>query len=278
MGYYQYLVQLDEHFEEEKERLITGCRQLLHMLLRKDNMLISITGGEEEYRALEQEIGSFLERIDAFQAADSKASNAVLSVFGGEQKRVSEAFSTPAEIQYVAIAGKFDNVKEVNNGALQVVRHLLNYDYLWNQVRVKGGAYGVGCRFNREREGYFTSYRDPNLSATLEVYRHAAEYLEQYDAKEREVTKTIIGTISGIDTPLTPYMKGKRSLSAYLTNVTEEMMQKQRDQVINCDIEDIRQTADVVREVIRDGVICVIGNEKKIAEEEKLFESIEPLQ
>ena len=278
MGYYQYLVQLDEHFEEEKERLITGCRQLLHMLLRKDNMLISITGGEEEYRVLEQEIGSFLERIDAFQAADSKASNAVLSVFGGERKRVSEAFSTPAEIQYVAIAGKFDNVKEVNNGALQVVRHLLNYDYLWNQVRVKGGAYGVGCRFNREREGYFTSYRDPNLSATLEVYRHAAEYLEQYDAKEREVTKTIIGTISGIDTPLTPYMKGKRSLSAYLTNVTEEMMQKQRDQVLNCDIEDIRQTADVVREVIRDGVICVIGNEKKIAEEEKLFESIEPLQ
>ena len=110
------------------------------------------------------------------------------------------------------------------------------------------------------------------------MYRHVAEYLEQYDAKEREVTKTIIGTISGIDTPLTPYMKGKRSLSAYLTNVTEEMMQKQRDQVLNCDIEDIRQTADVVREVISDGVICVIGNEKKIAEEEKLFESIEPLQ
>ena len=94
------------------------CSSFRESLYSLSLIHISITGGEEEYRALEQEIGSFLERIDAFQAADSKASNAVLSVFGGEQKRVSEAFSTPAEIQYVAIAGKFDNVKEVNNGCL----------------------------------------------------------------------------------------------------------------------------------------------------------------
>ena len=132
--------------------------------------------------------------------------------------------------------------------------------------------------FGRSGEGYLVSYRDPNLKETNEIYEGIPAYLEAFDPDERDMTKYVIGTISNLDAPLTPSVKGSRGLSAYLSGVTEEMMQKQRDQVLNCDIEDIRQTADVVREVIRDGVICVIGNEKKIAEEEKLFESIEPLQ
>ncbi|MCI5641413.1 MAG: insulinase family protein [Lachnospiraceae bacterium] len=276
MGYYQYLVQLDEHFEEEKESLAKGCKELLHKLFGKNKMMISITGGEEEYAALQKELPAFMDRLQQFESAPAEES--VLQTFCPEKVVQTEGFTTPAEIQYVAVAGKFDQVDNINMGALQVVRHLLNYDFLWNEVRVKGGAYGVGCRFNREREGYFASYRDPNLEDTLAIYKQAKQYLAQYTAEEREITKTIIGTISGMDTPLTPLMKGKRSLSAYLTGVTEEDLQRERDQVLACDVEAIRSTAEVIGQVAEHGVVCVIGNEQHIRDAKELFDKIEPLQ
>lgn len=275
MGYYDYLVRLDEHFEEEKDRLIEGCSTLLQQIFHQQNMLISCTGNAEDYQAVAEAMPVFYQALSEFEAKPVREMG--LDKFTPALETTREGFTTPAEIQYVAIAGKFDQVPEWNMGALNVARHLLNYDYLWNQVRVKGGAYGVACRFNREREGYFTSYRDPNLKATLEVYRRAADYLAQYDAQEREITKTIIGTISGMDTPLTPAMKGKRSMSAYLCDISVEVMQKERDQVLACTGEDIRQTAEVIRAVADHGTICVIGNEQHIKEEQELFDEIRPL-
>lgn len=275
MGYYDYLVQLDEHFEEEKDTLIAGCQYLLQQIFHKDTMLISCTGGAEDYQAVEEAMPAFYQELEKFEAGSVREME--LKSFVPALEVTKEGFTTPAEIQYVAIGGKFDQIPNVNYGALNVVRHLLNYDFLWNQVRVKGGAYGVACRFNREQEGYFTSYRDPNLGNTLDVYHQAAEYLSNYDAEEREITKTIIGTISSMDTPLTPAMKGKRSMSAYLTGVPLEILQQERDQVLACTKEDIHQAAEVIRMVADHGTVCVIGNEQHIREEEELFDQIRPL-
>lgn len=280
IGYYDYLVQLDEQFEDEKAKLIEGCKGLLAKALQKESLLISITGNDDDYNTFVKEFPAFVTRLEEFQKTAAKAYDE--TVFQQVPKYVpktevtQEAFSTPAEIQYVSVGGDFSSVPR-NFGALRVVRHLLNYDYLWNEVRVKGGAYGVSCQFNREGEGYFASYRDPNLSATIDVYKKAADYLENYDAEEREITKTIIGTISGMDTPLTPNMKGRRSISAYLTGLTIEELQETRNQVLECDIEDIRKLAPVMRAVTESGSLCVIGNEKHIQEEKELFASVKPL-
>lgn len=272
IGYYNYLAHLDEHFDEEKETLANGCRELLQKLFSRENMLISCTGSPENYQALEEAMPAFYQALEKFEAGSVQEAGLTEYVPLLEPKK--EAYTTPAEIQYVAVAGKYDEVSSVNHGVLNVVRHLLNYDYLWNQVRVKGGAYGVFCRFNREREGYFASYRDPNLAATLEVYRQAADYLAEYDAEEREITKTIIGAISGMDTPLTPAMKGKRSMSVYLSEIPVEELQKERDQVLSCTKEDIRQLSEVIRTVAEQGTVCVIGNEKHIRENGDLFDQI----
>ena len=276
IGYYNYLVKLDENFDEEKDKLIAGCQNLLKAIFKKENLIISCTCSDSEFKALKEAIPSFIENIDKFQS-DSTADLSMLDKYTPDPVITKEAFSTPAEIQYVALGGSFEDVPDVNMGALKVVTHLLNYVYLWNEVRVKGGAYGVSCRFNREKEGFFTSYRDPNLSATLDVYKKAADYLEGFDADEREITKTIIGTISNMDTPLTPAMKGRRSMVAYFTETPIEVLQKERNQVLSCSKEDIRKTADVIRTVVSKESMCVIGNEKHIKEEGQLFESIKTL-
>ena len=276
IGYYNYLVQLDEHFEEEKDKLIAGCQNLLKAIFKKENLIISCIGAEDELRAVKDAMPSFIEKIDKFQS-ESPADLSMLDKYIPNPVITKEAYTTPAEIQYVALGGSFADVPDVNIGALKVVSHLLNYVYLWNEVRVKGGAYGVSCRFNREKEGFFTSYRDPNLSATLDVYRKAADYLAEFDADEREITKTIIGTISGMDTPLTPAMRGRRSMVAYFTKTPIEVLQRERDQVLACDKEDIRKLADVIRAVTSQDNLCVIGNEKHIEDDSELFETIKTL-
>lgn len=276
IGYYNYLVKLDENFDEEKDKLIAGCQKLLRAIFKKENLIMSCTCSDSEFNALKDAMPSFIESIDKFQS-ENDTDLSMLDKYVPNPVVTKEAFSTPAEIQYVALGGSFKDVPDVNMGALKVVTHLLNYVYLWNEVRVKGGAYGVSCRFNREKEGFFTSYRDPNLSSTLDVYKKAADYLEGFDADEREITKTIIGTISNMDTPLTPAMKGRRSMVAYFTGLPIEVLQKERNQVLSCSKEDIRKTADVIRTVVSHDSMCVIGNEKHIKEEGQLFESIKTL-
>lgn len=274
VGYYDYLVKLDENFDEEKDKLIEGCRQLVKAMFRKDKLLISCTCADSDMDVLEKALSVL---VKDFDNNCEEADLSQLDKYIPETEIKKEAYTTPAEIQYVALGGSFRDIPDANQGVLKVVSHLLNYDYLWNEVRVKGGAYGVGCRFNREGDGYFTSYRDPNLSSTLEVYREAVEYLRNYDADEREITKTIIGTMSSIDTPLTPSMKGKRSLNAYIKGIAFEELQKERDAVLACSLEDIRKAADVIEKVVSKDNICVIGNEKHIKDEAELFDNISVL-
>jgi len=153
----------------------------------------------------------------------------------------------------------------------------MSYEYLWINIRVKGGAYGCMSNFNRIGEGYFVSYRDPNLGRTLEIYDGVPEYLENFTVSERDMTKYIIGTISNIDQPMTPATKGDRSMNLYMNHVSAEMIKKEREQILTANQEDIRALAGVARAVLANDQICVIGNEAKIEEEKELFMTVENL-
>ncbi len=154
---------------------------------------------------------------------------------------------------------------------------MMGYDYLWNQVRVKGGAYGCMCRFGRSGDSYFVSYRDPNLSKTISVYEQAADYIASYEADERTLTQFIIGAISEMDTPMNAASKGLFSLTAYMADLTDEDLQKERDELLATSAEDLRRTAEQVRAFMADECLCVVGNAEKISGEEKLFDKVENL-
>lgn len=277
IGYYDYLVRLDENFDEEKDKLIKGCEELVKAIFKKDKLIISCTCADEGLNLVKEAMSEFLEELDNFeQKAKEENALSCLKQYIPDVCTNREAFTTPAEIQYVASGGSFGSV-DADLGVLKVVQHLLNYGYLWNEVRVKGGAYGVRCSFTREKQWCFASYRDPNLVSTLDIYKGAANYLEGYEADEREITKTIIGTISGIDMPLSPSMKGNRSMAAYFKKVAFEVLQQERDSILSCSIEDIKKAADVIRAAFEKNNICVIGNEKHIKDDADIFEKIRVL-
>lgn len=273
ISFYRFLKELEENFDSRKDNLIRVLKQLMQKIFTKDNMLAGITCAEAEYKEFEKAFAAFVSRMEASEPEAGGSSIEKPSCRCADLLP-NEGFKTAGQVQYVARAGNFADAGIAYNGVYKVVKLILSYDYLWNEVRVKGGAYGVMCGFLNTGEGYFVSYRDPKLSQTNDVYRGVPEYLRQFTADERDMTKYIIGTISGMDTPLTPKAKGNRSMAAYLTGVSEEDVQKERDQVLSTTADDIRRAADMVDAVLRTGSICVLGNEDKVKENSGLFEHI----
>ena len=157
------------------------------------------------------------------------------------------------------------------------MKTIMGYEYLWSEIRVKGGAYGCMSNSIRSGEAYFVSYRDPNLTRTIEVFEGAEDYIRNFDADEDEMTKYIIGTMSDIDVPLTPRIKGMRSLSAYLSGLTFEDIQREREEILAADKEDIRKMADYIHNFMADDTLCVIGNEEAINAAGDRFDTVVPL-
>ncbi len=273
ISYYQFLCRLEENFDREKENLIQVLKYLTDQIFIRDHMSAGITCTESDYASFEQAFNAFVEKMGARTGAGCVVEPGLRC----EEITENEGFKTAGQVQFVARTGNFLNAGIPYSGVYKVVRSILGFDYLWNEVRVKGGAYGVMCAFPNTGEGYFVSYRDPNLAHTNDVYKGVPQYLRKFDADEREMTKYIIGTISSVDTPLTPKAKGSRSMAAYLTDVTEEDVQRERDEILHATAEEIRGAAAMAEAVLSGGAICVLGNEGKVAENESMFRSVSTL-
>lgn len=269
IGYYEVVKQIEEHFEEEKESLIHNLQQLTKLLFRPENMMVSYTSAREGLEGLETLV------CELKAGLFTEAAEGQPCVLHCEKK--NEGFKTSSKVQYVVRAGNFIDGGASYTGALQILKVILGYDYLWQNVRVKGGAYGCMSNFTRIGDGYFMSYRDPNLEKTNEIYEGVVEYLRQFSVGERDMTKYIIGTISNIDQPMTPATKGDRSMNLYMNHVTAEMIREERSQILDATEEDIRELADVVKAVLASNQICVIGSEEKIEEQKHLFQETKSL-
>ena len=159
-----------------------------------------------------------------------------------------------------------------------MLRVILGYDYLWTNVRVKGGAYGCMSGFSRDGSAYFVSYRDPHLAQTIGTFEGAPDFVRGFDADERTMTKYIIGAVSTLDRPMTPSVYGKYSLSAYMTGLTEEKALLERKQLLDCTPADIRALADIIEAFLSEDALCVVGNAEKLRKEADRFDKLEKLQ
>ena len=187
---------------------------------------------------------------------------------------LNEGITTSGKVQYVLAGGNFRTHGHDYTGAMKVLETILRYSYLWTKIRVQGGAYGAGARFDQNGLFYLSSYRDPQLMKTLSTYEGLPEYLEHFEASEREMTKYVIGTISLLDTPLTNAMRLEKAITTYLRGLPKDLAQTYRDEVIDCSVEDIRALAPVVRDVLSDGYRCVVGSKEAIEENKDVFEKI----
>ena len=269
IAFYRVVEDLEAHFEERFDDLTEKLERVRRIIFRPENMIVSVTCEAEGFEGIEASAAGL--KKDLFPAEKTESGSRTAPA----PKR--EGFMTPGQVQYVASAGDFRSRGFEYTGVLRILKTILNYDYLWQNLRVLGGAYGCMCEFRRTGGCYLVSYRDPHLKNTLDVYAKLPEYLASFEADEREMTKYIIGTISELDTPMTASGKGSLAMNAYFTGITEDDFQKERDEILRADAQSVRDLSALAAAVFTGDAVCVIGSESVLNTEGSMLESIENL-
>ncbi|MBR3807403.1 MAG: insulinase family protein, partial [Lachnospiraceae bacterium] len=249
---YRFYDELERNFEQKYEETAAKLQELCKVLFRKENFMSDITAEEDGIAAWEAFVPKIADKLYTCDVRTGK--------FEPEVTKKNEGFMTSGQVQYVCSAGNFFKKGYEYTGAFQVLKVMMGYEYLWSQIREKGGAYGCMCAFGKTGDCYFVSYRDPNLEKTIDVYKHAAEAVASFTADERTMTQYIIGAVSEMDAPMTPSALGVFSLGGYMTHRSEEDKQKERDQILNCTPEDIQALAGHIKAFMSENALCVVGN------------------
>lgn len=269
LGFYRFIEKAEAEFEQKKEEIIRNLKTAMQYIFRKENLFLDLIGTDEAKELLAGKVSPLLQKLSPEPLSEMQDTPVV-------QKK-NEGLTTSAQVQYVCRAGNYRKHGLDYVGTLRLLKTILGYEYLWNEVRVKGGAYGCMSSYGRNGESYFVSYRDPNLEHTISIYEKAAEFVRGFEADEEVMTKYIIGTISELDIPLTPRTRGSRSMYAYLSNLSYEEIQKERDDILAASEADVRKLGDYIAAFMSDNNLCVVGNEEKIKEQKELFMNVAPL-
>ena len=269
LNLFRFLEEAEADFEEKKDEIVKKLKETLKFILRKDNLMLDVTGSRKELESLKGKMGGMLKHLND-KPADFKK-------FSKKPVKANEGFTNSAQVQYVCRAGNYAAHGLEFDPSLYILKTILGYEYLWNEVRVKGGAYGCMSRFTTYGEVCFVSYRDPNLERTIKTFEGISDFLRRFTADEEKMTRYIIGTMSELDTPLTPRLKGSRSLQIWLDKDSDENRNKRRAKLLATTDADIRALARFTDAVMEDNALCVVGNEGKIKEAASVFNVIKPL-
>ena len=264
-GYYQKISELASN-PAALPLLPDKLADVARKIFRANNVDIMFVGEEGELEAFENLMKPLIETWDT-----TELSNDTLKI---TRLSGNDGIVTAGKVQYVAQGGNFVDHGYKHVGPMSVLETILRYEYFWIRIRVQGGAYGAFANFYDDGNMIFCSYRDPNLVETLNVYKELPQYLREFTLTDREMRKYIIGTMSSLDLPMTPALRGPHAMGMYFSGTKLEDKVEFRKQVIACKPEDIVALADVVEPVLKDNHICTMGNEQKIKDAGKVFDNI----
>ncbi len=265
-SYYQFINKLASDFKENSAGVLTRLKEIYHGIFNKQNLLINLTNDKDDYNKVQDSMAKMLGVFPDSPVAKNQ--------YHFDLSQANEGLQTSSQVQYVVKAGSFQKYDHSYHGSLKVLRTIARLDYLWNQVRVLGGAYGAFINLERNGNFFLGSYRDPNLGETLSIFDHLPDYLKNFQSDDREMRKYIIGTISDLDRHLNPNQKGCKAARHHIIGLTQDEIQKEREEVLNCQPDHIKQFADIFAQTLKENYVCVFGNEAKIESAKNLFNSI----
>jgi presequence protease len=267
--YYWFVTDLAANFDQQSKEIAEKLIRTAALLFKKENMIAAIVCGGNDRPDVVQEFTKYANGLPSGKNE--------LKRWKFDFEKKNEGFLTASKVQYVLKGYDFKQLGYSWNGKIQVLSQILSSDWLQNRIRVIGGAYGGFSNFSENGQVIFSSYRDPNLKESLDNYDAIPDYLDKLEVSEKEMTRYIIGTIAGLDNPLTPSQKGDVALRYYLEKSKPEDVQRERDEVINTTLGDIKAMKKMIADVLNQKVICVYGNEEKIQSQKELFGKIEKI-
>ena len=262
----KYLKDLLADFDANFDNLVDDLYDVKDRLINRNGIIVSVTATDEVYSEFKPHLSFLLKSlpVDEYEVARYYYPN----------PHHKEAVTSQTMVQYVGKGANFIKMGYNYTGVMLVLETILRYEYFWKAIRVEGGAYGAFVNFYRNGNMFFESYRDPNLTRTLDVFNGTADFIKNIDLNEREMRKYIIGTISKLDTPKTPAMKGSAAIESVIRDVTHEDRQLARDEILSTKVEDIQKLAEIIDACMKEDNICVFGNEKVVNDNSNLFDKI----
>lgn len=255
----------DQLKSEETEELTEQLKSLLNRMLNKQRITVLYVGESERVEPIKAQLESAFAEVE-----DSKIGDAVQFVPG---ELVKEAYVTAQDVNYVGTAADASD-KLPFNGTTSVLGTVFRFDYLWNGIRVKGGAYG--SLYNHRRNGSFAlgSYRDPNIGKTLEIYKKLSNFVDKLSLSETELVKYIIGTMSPLEQPNSAFSKGLIAFERFNRGIKQAEIQKLKQEILATTSEDLASLATEYSKVLEDSTVVVIGNKTQIEKEKDLFDKV----
>ena len=263
-----FLKDLLKDFDAKFDELVDDLYEVKDQLLNRNGIVVSVTAPEELYKNFRPHLTEILKALPVEEFP--------VQSYDYPLKKLNEGLYSQSRVQYVGKGANFINLGYKYSGSLNVLETILRYEYFWLKIRVQGGAYGAFVNFNRNGGMFFGSYRDPNLKKTLEVFDGTADFLKNFDVSEREMDKYIIGTMSRIDKPLTPSLKGQLAAEFCLKNITYDDRQKSRTEILTTRQKDIRELEKLVSACMAENKICVFGNEEILKDNQDIFGTVKP--
>ena len=269
LSFIHFLAGQVDGYEDGAVQLQADLAAVAQQVFRRDGLIVGVTGSEAELAAVLEQLPAWLEQLDP-EPLERVA-------FPFEVDALNEGLTAASKVQYVIRGGDIGAQGFPYTGRMDVLDQVLGRDYLTQQIRVQGGAYGAWAAFGRSGIAYFGSYRDPKLTETLDVYAGAVDYVAGFEASGDEMTRYLIGVIADRDQPTTPSVLGRRAMAYHLQGITLDTRQAERDEILATTVEDIRAMAPAVQAMLDQDVLCVYGNEELLAEHADLFGALIPV-
>lgn len=242
--------------------VLSDLERLRAHLLNRDGMLCNVTTDEESWKRFGPSLDEFLDRFPNRPESVTRSDSAVPAL--------NEGLTVPAQVNYVCMGANLYDLGYQYDGSIMATRELINSAWLWDKVRVQGGAYGSRVGFDRNTGVLsFVSWRDPNLLATLDVYGGTAEFLRNAEISPEQLKQAIIGAAGKLDPCMLPDRKGTVSMLRYLSHVTDESSQLSRDQLLAASVEDMRRFAEVLEKAKQSAHVVVMGGKAAIDEADR---------
>uniref|UniRef100_A0A7S0EDK3 Peptidase M16C associated domain-containing protein n=2 Tax=Hanusia phi TaxID=3032 RepID=A0A7S0EDK3_9CRYP len=261
-----FIRELAKEVDKNWEGVLAKLERIRDLLVNRKNLIVNLSAEDKGFSSLQSDLEEYIQSIP-LKTEDSQVVDWAKEMKKFEGK--GEGFVVPTQVNYVGKGAQIFQPGEKTSGAAAVVSRHLRTTWLWDKVRVVGGAYGAMNSYNPSSGMFkYVSYRDPNLLQTLETYDQTPQFLRELSKEMSPTTlaNAIIGMIGDMDAPMSPDQKGFTSMDRYLTGLTDEMRQERRDQVLSTTAKDFAEFADRLDVVTREGSIAVIGSNSALEE------------